>query len=271
MLGAICGDVIGRPYEFEGWVLVKDFELFREDSRFSDDTVMTAAVAHAVMNAVPFEKALVDFGLRHIEGGYGKGFKAWLLDGNRKQGDSWGNGSAMRVSAIAWLADSYEETLRIAEESARPSHSHPEAVKGAVAAAAAVRLGLEGKPQEEIRRTVAGLSGYDLYRSVDKIRENYPRFKVSCQESVPEAIICALEATSYEDAVRNAVSLGNDSDTQAAIAGSIAEAIFGVPQWIADRAISTLTPDLMDVLNQFEPLASAKWPLRQQHRNLPQS
>jgi ADP-ribosylglycohydrolase len=260
MLGAICGDFIGRPYEFKDFVLTKDFPLFREGSQFSDDTVMTAAIAHALMNGIAFQDAIVEFGVRHIEGGYGKLFKAWLLDGNRQQGTSWGNGSAMRVSAIAWLAGSYQETLSIAHQSALPSHASPEGINGAVAAAAAVRLALEGKPQQEVRETVAKLTGYDLDRTVDQIRENYPRFKVSCQESVPEAIICALEATSYEDAVRNAVSLGNDSDTQAAIAGSIAEVYFGIPNFIVERVRPTLPEDIISVLAQFEVMVRGKWP-----------
>jgi ADP-ribosylglycohydrolase len=259
MLGAICGDFIGRPYEMN-FVLTKDFPLFRDDSRLSDDTVMTAAVTHAVMNGGEFEKAIVEFGVRHIEGGYGKMFKAWLLDSNRQQGTSWGNGSAMRVSGIAWLADSYEEALELARLSALPSHNHPEGIKGAVAAVAAVRLALEGKPQEEIRRLVSDLTGYDLYRTVDQIRANYPRFKVSCQESVPEAIICALEATSFEDAIRNAVSLGNDADTQAAIAGSIAEVIFGIPAHILDRVRPSMPSDIDAVLKQFAGKIDGKWP-----------
>ncbi|MBY3432883.1 ADP-ribosylglycohydrolase family protein [Rhizobium laguerreae] len=251
MLGAICGDVVGRPYEFEAPTTNYDFELFTDQSRFSDDTVMTAAVADAILNERSFDEALVEFGLRHIEGGYGKGFKAWLLDVNRQPGTSYGNGSGMRASPVGWLSGSLAETIGLAWRSAMPSHGHPEGIKGAIAAAAAVRLALEGKTQEEVRNVVASLTGYDMHRSVEQIRANYPRFKVTCQDSVPEAIICAIEATSYEDAVRKAVSLGNDADTQAAIAGSIAEVYFGVPDQIADRALSTLTPDLRAVYNQF--------------------
>ncbi|MBY3157252.1 ADP-ribosylglycohydrolase family protein [Rhizobium laguerreae] len=251
MLGAICGDVIGRPYEFEAPTTNYDFELFTDQSRFSDDTVMTAAVADAILNERPFDEALVEFGLRHIEGGYGKGFKAWLLDVNRQPGTSYGNGSGMRASPVGWLSGSLAETIGLAWRSAMPSHGHPEGIKGAIAAAAAVRLALEGKTQEEVRSVVASLTGYDMNRSVEQIRANYPRFKVTCQDSVPEAIICAIEATSYEDAVRKAVSLGNDADTQAAIAGSIAEVYFGVPDQIAERALATMTPDLRQVYDQF--------------------
>ncbi len=251
MLGAICGDVIGRPFEFKGFVLTKDFELFSDRSKFSDDTVMTAAVADAVMNGRSFEECYVEYGRRHIEGGFGGMFKKWLLDDNRVQGNSWGNGSAMRVSPIAWLANSLDEVTEIARQSALPSHNSPEGINGAVAAAAAVKLALDGVKFDDIRREIVRITGYNLDRSVDEIRANYPRFAVSCQDSVPEAITCALESTSFEDAVRNAVSLGNDSDTQAAIAGSIAEARFGVPSEIADRCLATLSPDLKSVLDQF--------------------
>lgn len=250
MLGAICGDVIGRPYEFEYPIRSKEFELFRDNSRFSDDTVLTAAIAYAAMSGTSYEDALVEFGLRHIEDGFGKGFKAWLLNSERGQGDSYGNGSAMRVSAIGWLADSVDDAIIMATESAMPSHSHPEGIKGAVAVAVAVRLAVEGR-SNEIKDVVTDLTGYDLDRRVDDIRWNYPRFKTTCPDSVPEAIICALEATSFEDAVRNAVSLGNDADTQAAIAGAIVEPKFGIPDDILQRCVEKLTPDIDAVLSTF--------------------
>jgi ADP-ribosylglycohydrolase len=250
MLGAICGDVIGRPYEFEFPVRTKDFPLFRHDSRFSDDTILTAAITKAAMDGLSYEDMLVEFGLRHLEEGFAKGFKSWLLDESRKQGDSYGNGSAMRVTGLPWLAADMDETIRMATESALPSHSHPEGIKGAVAVAVAVRLSIEGR-FGEIKRVVTELTGYDLNRSVDAMRWTIPRFKTTCQDSVPEAIICALEATSYEDAVRNAVSLGNDADTQACIAGAIVEPLYGVPENIASRCLSTLTPDLREVYKKF--------------------
>jgi ADP-ribosylglycohydrolase len=251
MLGAICGDVIGRPYEFEFPTRTKDFDLFRPDSRFSDDTVLTAAIAHKLMHGGTYEKALVEFGLRHIEDGFGKGFKAWLLDESRKQGDSFGNGSAMRVSPVAWFATSVTEAIKMATESALPSHSHPQGIKGAVAVAVAVRLSIEGR-FNEIRDVVTDLTGYNLERSVDEIRRTVPRFKTTCQESVADAIICALEATSFEDGIRNAVSLGNDADTQASIAGAILEPYFGVPLDIKKKCLATLTPDIAAVYEAFD-------------------
>jgi ADP-ribosylglycohydrolase len=253
MLGAICGDVIGRPYEFEFPTRSKDFELFRPDSRFSDDTVLTAAVAHKLMHGGTFEQALVDFGLRHIEDGFGKGFKAWLLDENRGIGDSFGNGSAMRVSPVAWFARSIEDAIELARDSAMPSHSHPEGIKGAVAVAVAVRLSIEGR-FGEIRNAVTDITGYDLNRSVDEIRRTVPRFKTTCQESVADAIICALEARDFEDGIRNAVSLGNDADTQASIAGAILEPHFGVPGEIFFHCVGTLKKarDIQDVFDDFQ-------------------
>lgn len=251
MLGAICGDVIGRPYEFEFPTRTKDFDLFRHDSRFSDDTVLTAAVAHKLIHGGSYEKALVEFGLRHIEDGFGKGFKAWLLDENRGRGDSFGNGSAMRVSPVAWFATSVEQAIDMATESALPSHAHPEGIKGAVAVAVAVRLSIEGR-FDEIRNVVTSLTGYNLGRSVDEIRRTVPRFKTTCQESVADAIICALEATSFEDGIRNAVSLGNDADTQASIAGAILEPHFGVPFQIRQKCVATLSPDIASVFEDFE-------------------
>jgi len=251
MLGAICGDVIGRPYEFEFPTRTKDFDLFRHDSRFSDDTVLTAAIAHKLMHGGTYEQALVEFGMRHIEDGFGKGFKAWLLDKNRTRGDSFGNGSAMRVSPVSWFATSLEMAVAMAEESAIPSHSHPEGIRGAVAVAASVRLSIEGR-FGEIRDVVTKLTGYDLTRSVDEIRRTVPRFKTTCQESVADALVCALEATSFEDGIRNAVSLGNDADTQASIAGAILEPHFGVPWDIRQRCVATLSPDIAAVFENFE-------------------
>ncbi|NTF23615.1 ADP-ribosylglycohydrolase family protein [Agrobacterium rubi] len=251
MLGAICGDVIGRPYEFEFPTRTKNFDLFRHDSRFSDDTVLTAAVAYTLMHGGSYEEALVEFGMRHIEDGFGKGFKAWLLDENRQQGDSFGNGSAMRVSPVAWFAKNLDEAVEMARDSALPSHSHPEGIKGAIAVAAAVRLSIEGR-FGEIRDIVTALTGYDLTRSVDEIRRTVPRFKTTCQESVADAIVCALEATDFEDGIRNAVSLGNDADTQASIAGAILEPRFGVPFDIRTRCVKTLSPDIASVFEDFE-------------------
>lgn len=250
MLGSICGDVIGRPYEFEYPVRSKDFPLFRDDSRFSDDSILTAAVTKAALFGLSYEEMIVEFGLRHIDNGFAKGFKAWVLDPGRKQGDSYGNGSAMRVGALAWLAKDVDDAIRMATESAMPSHSHPEGVKGAVAVAVAVRLSIEGR-FGEIRKVVSDITGYDLDRKVDWIRWNVPRFQTICQTSVPEAIICALEATSYEDAVRNAVSLGNDADTQACISGAIVEPLFGVPEEISERCLATLSPDIREVYDAF--------------------
>lgn len=251
MLGAIVGDVIGRPYEFARPVRTKDFELFGPDSAASDDSILTCAVAHACMTDEDFGAALVAFGRRHLEVGFSKAFKAWLLDEARPPGMSMGNGSAMRVSPVAWIARDLDHATDLATRSALPSHGHPEGIKGAVAVATSVRLAIEGWDLADIRRKVAADTGYDLSRSVDDIRSDYPRFKTTCPDSVPEALTCAFEAASFEDAIRNAVSLGNDADTQAAIAGAICEPVFGVPEPLAEEALARLPADLLEVFRAF--------------------
>ncbi len=251
MLGAICGDVIGKPYEFVRPVITKDFELFAEDSAFSDDTVLTAAIADACLRGRDFGECLVEFGRRHIDAGYSRTFKAWLLDDARLPAFSTGNGSAMRVSPVAWFAGTLEQTIDLATRSALPSHGDPEGIKGAVATASAVFLALEGWELPDVRKKVTEISGYDLSRSWDDIRADYPRFKTKCPDSVPEALTCAFEATSYEDAIRNAIALGNDADTQAAIAGAIAEPVWGVPDFISGPALQRLSPDIRSVYDAF--------------------
>lgn len=247
MSGAICGDVIGRPYEFDHPVRTKDFELFADGIRFSDDTVLYLAVAHAAMNGLSYWDTLVEFGRMYEGTGFAKGFTAWVADPNRRQGDSWANGSAMRCGAVAWIARDMQEALQMARDSAMPTHSHEEGVKGALAVVCAIRVGIEGGSRDDIKREVTALTGYDLDRTVDGIRARYPRFQVSCARSVPEAIVCALEAASFEDAIRNAVSLGNDADTQACIAGGLAETFFDVPDTIRTRCLATLTPHLLGI------------------------
>lgn len=247
MSGAIIGDVIGRPYEFDHPVKTKDFELFTEGMRFSDDTVLYLAIAHASMSGLSYWDTLVEFGKRYADVGFAKGFEAWIANENRTRGVSWGNGSAMRSGSVAWFARDMQEALAMATKSALPTHSHPEGIKGAQAVACAVRVGIEGGSKEDIRRAVTALTGYDLTRTVDSIRPTYKRFAVHCATSVPEAIICALDATSFEDAIRNAISLGNDADTQALIAGAIAETLFEVPSEFTTRCLATLPPHLMEI------------------------
>lgn len=239
MLGAIIGDMVGSPYEFHPWQgAAEAFPLFSPRSRFTDDTVMTVAVARGLMQAYGQEQAcreafidaMHEYGRAYSRAGYGQRFFRWIVTGSRAPYNSFGNGSAMRVSPVGWACDSLEETERYAALSASVTHDHPEGIKGACATAAAIFLARDGAGRDAIRDYVSSRYGYDLARSLAEIRPAY-RHKESCQESVPEAIIAFLESRSFEKAVRNAVWLGGDSDTQAAIAGSIAEAFYGgVPQ-----------------------------------------
>ncbi len=258
MLGAIAGDIIGSAYEFIG-MKSKDFLLFPKGCSFTDDTVMTLAVAEALMSAAgdaeAFERQTVRsmrrFGRAYPDSGYGIRFGGWLEMENPQPYNSFGNGSAMRVSSVGWAFPSLEETERYAAVSARVTHNHPEGIKGAQAAAAAIFLARSGASKSEIRTYIARRHGYDLDRTVDSIRPAY-RFDESCQRTVPEAIVAFLEAADFEDAVRNAVSLGGDADTLACITGSIAEAAFGVPEQIKTRARGYLDAPLLAVLERWE-------------------
>jgi ADP-ribosylglycohydrolase len=251
MLGAIAGDVIGSAYE---WMAHKstDFPLFSPSSRFTDDSVLTVATAHAILTGSSYADAYHGFGNRYPTAGYGGTFQQWLRIPDRKPYGSWGNGSAMRVSPVGLIGASLEEVLAEASRSASVTHDHPEGIRGAQAVAAAIFLARTGASKEIIRARVAELSGYDLSRTIADIRPRYS-FDVSCQGSVPEAIIAFLEAGSLEEAIRNAISLGGDADTQAAIAGGIAEAFWGdVPEPIAAEVRRRLPLDLLNVIDTFD-------------------
>jgi len=222
MLGAIAGDVIGSVHEHAG-TKSADFPLFTPRSTFTDDTVLTAAVASALLDGTDYAAALRDFGRRYPQAGYGGLFRTWLLSESPGPYGSFGNGSAMRASPVGFAMGSVEEVLAEAARSAAVTHDHPEGIKGAQATALAVYLARTGEAKELIREEISARFGYDLDRSLEAIRPAY-RFYVSCQGTVPEAIIAFLESTSYEDAVRKAISLGGDADTLASIAGGIAQA-----------------------------------------------
>jgi ADP-ribosylglycohydrolase len=251
MLGAIAGDVIGSVFEYSGQKSV-DFPLFSPDSTYTDDTVMTAAVASALLDSRSYAEAFRDFGRRHPGRGYGGYFHHWLHDPEAGPYQSWGNGSAMRVSPVARAFGSVRRVLDEARRSAEVTHDHPEGIRGAEAVALAVFLALHGADKSEIKREVASHSSYSLDASVDEIRPSY-RFEVSCRGSVPQSIMCFLESADFEHAVRLAVSLGGDTDTMACIAGAIAEAHYGgVPDRIATSARGLLSPDLNEVLGRFQ-------------------
>ena len=253
MIGAIIGDIVGSVYEWNN-IKTKDFPLFSPGCFFTDDTVMTLAIAEGLMNggsAEDFIAAIKKYGRLYPDSGYGGRFGSWLFSDDINPYNSWGNGSAMRVSPVAWAFDILSEVEKYAEISAAVTHNHPEGIKGAQATAAAIFLARKGKTKEEIKAYIENKYGYNLNRSLDEIRPNY-RFNESCQETVPEAIIAFLESVDFEDAIRNAISLGGDSDTFAAITGSIAEAAYYIPKEIKKKALSILDQGLLDVYRQAQ-------------------
>ena len=252
MLGAIIGDIVGSIYEWHN-IKTKDFPLFTNRCFFTDDTVMTIAVANALLKGgTPDDMidSMKDFGGLYPHAGYGGRFHSWVLSDDRRPHNSWGNGSAMRVSSCAWFADSLTEAEDLARTSASVTHNHPEGIKGAQATAAAIYLARTGTDKAGIADYVRTKYGYDLSRTVDEIRPTY-KFNESCQETVPEAITAFLESTDFEDAIRTAVSLGGDSDTLAAITGGIAEAAYSVPNDILTSAWSFLDTGLTSVIRAW--------------------
>lgn len=252
MLGAITGDIIGSAYEFEAHK-TKDFPLFTDQSTFTDDTILTVAVANVLLHGGSYTEAFKNYYRRypHPSGGYGACFQVWAASTDSQPYNSWGNGSAMRVSPVAYVHQELELVLKAAEETAVITHNHIEGIKGAQATAAAIFLARQGQSKADIKQYVETQFGYDLNRSLEQIRPSY-RFNESCQETVPEAIIAFLESTSFTDAIRNAISLGGDADTLTCITGGIAEAFYGeVPGVIADRVWGLLPDDLKTVIVQF--------------------
>ena len=250
MLGAIAGDVIGSVHEVAG-TKTKDFPLFDEYCRFTDDTVMTCAVAEKLLRGGDYVDLFHEYVLEYPTAGYGGSFIRWAANRSREPYNSWGNGSAMRVSPVGVVFDSVEEVLAEARRSAEVTHNHPEGVKGAQAVATAVFLARTGSDKPAIKAHLEREFGYDLGGRLDDIRASYS-FDVSCQGSVPQSIIAFLESTDFEDAVRNAVSLGGDADTMACIAGAVAEAHFGgVPEHIRTRVLERLDDRLEGVVNEF--------------------
>ncbi|MFN7915613.1 MAG: ADP-ribosylglycohydrolase family protein [Vicinamibacterales bacterium] len=256
LIGAIAGDVIGSVHEHSATRQTR-FPLFAPMSRFTDDTVLTVATADAILSGTPYDVAYRAFGRRHPNAGYGATFRQWMLDDSRGPYNSFGNGSAMRVSPVGLAFGSADEVLHEAERSAAVSHNHPEGIKGAQAVALAVFRARMGTSKADIRLELEERFQYDLSRRIADIRRAYS-WDVSCQGSVPEAIIAFLDSASVEHAIRLAVSLGGDADTQAAIAGGMALAFYGeLPLSIVASVRSRLTPDLLDVVDAFD----ARYPL----------
>ena len=243
IIGTICGDIIGSSREFSP-IKTKDFRLFNRYSDFTDDSVMTLAITSWLIKNKNSKEILISeikrFGLRYPNAGYGGMFREWLSQDSPKAYGSWANGSAMRVSPVAWVADSLKEAQKLAKMSANVTHNHPDAIF----------LARTGSNKEEIKQHIENNYNYDLSRKLDDIRPDYD-FDVSCKGSVPESIICFLEASDFEDTVRNAVSLGGDADTQAAIGGGIASAYWDVPSQIAAKAIRHLDSNLLECFIDF--------------------
>ncbi len=250
MLGAVVGDIIGSVYEKRA-IKTVDFELFTKHSRFTDDTVLTIATADCILQDGDYTKFYQDYGRRFPKKGYGGTFQNWIFSADPQPYNSWGNGSAMRVSPIASAFDEIADALFEAKKSAMVTHNHPEGVKGAQAVVAAMYLAQDDCSKKEIRAYIESNFGYDLSRTVKEIRPTY-KFDVSCQGSVPEAIIAFLDSTDFESAVRLAISLGGDADTQAAIAGSIAEAFYRkIPDTIIQECKKRLPDDFIEVIDKF--------------------
>ena len=254
MLGAILGDIVGSPYEFDhNNYKRKDFLLLSEKSHFTDDTVMTVAVARGLMAGqgdaqktfAEVQHEMRRLGKAYPNAGYGGMFRRWLRAEYSQPYGSFGNGSAMRVAAAGWLFDTLDKTLEMAKVTAEVTHNHPEGIKGAQATAAVIFLARTGHSKPEIKQYVEQSFGYDLNRTCDEIRPTYHHVE-TCQETVPEAIIAFLESVSFEDALRNAVSLGGDSDTLACITGGIAEAFYGMPQELRDETLKRLPEDIRE-------------------------
>ena len=258
MLGAISGDIIGSIYEGNN-IKTKNFQLFGANAKFTDDSVMTCATANACCDYLEnkdlnyFKQRCIyhmqDLGRKHINAGYGGTFIYWLITDNPHPYNSYGNGSAMRVSPVAYIADTLEEAEVLAEISASVSHNHPLGIQGAKAVASAIWLLRDGRDKSEIKKYIEK-KYYQLNFKLDDIRSTY-KFDVTCQGSVPQAILAFLDSESFEDTIRNAISIGGDSDTIAAIAGSIAEAYYGIPEHIKSKALTYLDCDLLKSVDNF--------------------
>ena len=262
LYGAIIGDIVGSRFEGRGkQIKTKDFELFAPDSRFTDDTVMTVAIADGLLHCLhyyrdfdnipgAFAVAMKRWGQKYPHAGYGKKFSEWIFSKHPQPYNSFGNGAAMKVSAIAWSYDLLWHVELATDYITALTHNHPEGIKGAQAVASAIFLARKCSTKEKIKNYIEKNFEYDLSRSLDDIRQTY-QFEISCQKTVPEAIIAFLESTDFGDAIRNAVSLGGDSDTLAAITGSIAEAYYGVPEKLIKKCKKYLPKDILEVVDKF--------------------
>jgi ADP-ribosylglycohydrolase len=251
MLGAIAGDVIGSVFEHRP-VKSISFSLFSSSSHFTDDTVLTIAIAHSILNRTDYVTSLKNFASTYPSAGYGLSFYHWMQSSDNQPYNSWGNGSAMRVSPVGFAFDALEAVLSEAERSAAVTHNHPEGMKGAKATALAILLARQGARKNQIRQTIAERFDYDFKRALDEIRPAYG-FDVSCQGSVPESMLAFFESHDFEDAIRKAISLGGDADTMACIAGGIAQAYYRkIPAWIVAEVRKRLPEEFLAIMDEFD-------------------
>ena len=251
MLGAIVGDIVGSRFEFDN-IHTKQFELFGNGCSFTDDTICTCAVADAAMNEKSYRDTLLEWCRRYPnpKGAYGGSFARWIHSADPQPYNSFGNGSAMRVSAVGWLFGTMEEVMEQARLSAEPTHNHPEGIKGAQATASAVFMLRHARSKDDVKRYLENTFGYRLDYTVDYLR-CHNSFDETCQVTVPQAIVCFMESNGFEDAIRNAISIGGDSDTIGAITGALAEAFYTVPDDIRTKALTYLDPAMKQILSQF--------------------
>ena len=250
MIGAIAGDIVGSVYEWAN-IKSKKFPLFTDRSFFTDDSILTIALADTLLTGTPYVDNLKTFYRWYPDGGYGGSFHNWAQSEHSAPYNSWGNGAAMRISPVGYAFDDLDTVLRKAEEFTAVTHNHPEGIKGGQSVAASIFLARSGKTKEDIRRYIESHFGYDLSRHVDDIRPTYT-FDVSSQGTVPQAIRAFLDSTDFEDAIRNAISLGGDSDTLACVTGGIAQSFYGgVPQAIQDAVYSVLDERLGAITRRF--------------------
>ena len=261
MYGAITGDIIGSQFEFDRGNKSREFELFGKNCEYTDDTVMTVAVAEALLDAgkdadekTVKEKlvaSLKKWGKKYPYAGYGNRFKLWVWSDKSEPYGSYGNGSGRRVSPVGWLYDSMERTREVARWTAEITHNHPEGIKGAESTAAAIFMARHHAAFEEISNYIEDEFGYDLSRTLDEIRPDYCHVE-DCMKTMPEAFTCFLEAGSYEECIRNVMYIGGDTDTLGAIAGAIAEAYWGIPEDLIRKAKEYLPDDIKAVVERFE-------------------
>ena len=259
MWGAIIGDIVGSRFEIKR-IKTTEFQLFTEDSTFTDDTVLTVAIASAILSGGNYTSDIMGYAAKHFQAGFSSGFLRWVNENydrpvghNIKPYGSYGNGAAMRISPVGWAFDLLEKTLCEAEKAAACSHDHPEGIKGAKAVAHSVYLARKGRGKDYIKNRISKDYDYNLDQSLDEIRPTY-EFDATCQGSVPQSIISFLESDCFESAIRNAISLGGDSDTMACMAGAIAEAHYGTPKLMIAEAKKRLPTDFIQVVDSFNVL-----------------